>query len=32
MTFNTEMVPGVLNLGWNVKIEATLELIKNAEQ
>ena len=24
--FNTEMVPGVQNLGWDVKLEATLEL------
>jgi len=31
MTFNTEMVPGVLNLGWKVKLEAALELIKNVE-
>jgi polyisoprenoid-binding protein YceI len=31
VNFNNEVAQGVTNLGWDVKIDAALELVKNAE-
>jgi hypothetical protein len=31
VSFNNEVAQGVTNLGWDVKIDAALELVKSAE-